>query len=121
MSAEVKGYAGKMLRVDLSEGKTWDWTPEEETLRMYLGGTGIDMEQWSTCAEDTESEAYKAAAAAVDADTALGKQLGVQGTPGFFVNGQFLKGAQPPAQFEPLIQKARGTAPPPPAKTDALP
>jgi aldehyde:ferredoxin oxidoreductase len=41
MSAEVKGYAGKMLRIDLSEGKTWDWVPEEETLRMYLGGTGM--------------------------------------------------------------------------------
>ncbi len=41
MSAEVKGYAGKILRVDLTEGKTWDWTPDEETLRLYLGGTGI--------------------------------------------------------------------------------
>jgi aldehyde:ferredoxin oxidoreductase len=41
MSTKVKGYAGKMLRVDLSEGKTWDWVPKEETLRMYLGGTGM--------------------------------------------------------------------------------
>jgi len=41
MSAEVKGYAGKILRVDLTEGKTWDWVPDEETLRLYLGGTGI--------------------------------------------------------------------------------
>lgn len=41
MSAEVKGYAGKMLRVDLTEEKTWDWFPAEETLRKYLGGTGI--------------------------------------------------------------------------------
>ncbi len=41
MSSEVKGYAGKILRVDLSEGKTWDWVPDEETLRLYLGGTGI--------------------------------------------------------------------------------
>jgi aldehyde:ferredoxin oxidoreductase len=41
MSTEVKGYAGKILRVDLTEGKTWDWVPDEETLRLYLGGTGI--------------------------------------------------------------------------------
>jgi aldehyde:ferredoxin oxidoreductase len=41
MSTGVKGYAGKILRVDLTEGKTWDWVPDEETLRSYLGGTGI--------------------------------------------------------------------------------
>jgi aldehyde:ferredoxin oxidoreductase len=41
MSTKVKSFAGKILRVDLTEGKTWDWVPDEETLRMYLGGTGI--------------------------------------------------------------------------------
>ena len=41
MSTKVKGYAGKILRVNLTEGKIWDWIPNEETLRMYLGGTGI--------------------------------------------------------------------------------
>jgi aldehyde:ferredoxin oxidoreductase len=41
MSDGVEGYAGKMLRVDLSEGKIWNWVPDEETLRMYLGGTGM--------------------------------------------------------------------------------
>ena len=43
----------------------------------------------------------------VDADMALGKSLGVSGTPGFFVNGTFLNGAQPLAAFEPLIQSAK--------------
>ena len=41
MSTKVQGFAGKFLRVDLTEGKIWDWVPDEETLRMYLGGTGI--------------------------------------------------------------------------------
>jgi aldehyde:ferredoxin oxidoreductase len=41
MPAKVKGFAGKMLRVDLSEGKIWDWVTDEEALRSYLGGTGI--------------------------------------------------------------------------------
>jgi aldehyde:ferredoxin oxidoreductase len=41
MSKKVKGYAGKILRVDLTEGKTRDWIPDEETLRSCLGGTGI--------------------------------------------------------------------------------
>jgi protein-disulfide isomerase len=73
----------------------------------YLAGTGIDMDAWSTCAEKKDSEEYKAASARVDADTALGQKLGVSGTPGFFVNGQFLNGAQPISAFEPLIQAAK--------------
>jgi protein-disulfide isomerase len=73
----------------------------------YLAGAGLDMAKWSTCATDTESAEYKAVAAEVDADMELGKSLGVSGTPGFFVNGTFLNGAQPPAAFEPLIQSAK--------------
>ena len=41
MSKKVKGFAGKILRVDLTKGKTWDWISDEETLRSCLGGTGI--------------------------------------------------------------------------------
>ena len=41
MQTKVKGYAGKILRVDLTEGKTRDWIPDEEALRMYLGETGM--------------------------------------------------------------------------------
>ncbi len=76
--------------------------------RKYLADSGIDMEAWAVCAEDSESEAYRAAAAVVDADMALGQKLGVSGTPGFFVNGEFLNGAQPLAAFEPLIAAALG-------------
>jgi protein-disulfide isomerase len=73
----------------------------------YLQGSKIDMSKWSTCAEKVDSAEYQAAASAVDGDMALGQKLGVSGTPGFFVNGQFLNGAQPLARFEPLIEDAR--------------
>ncbi len=73
----------------------------------YLEGSEVDMEQWSNCAENQESEEYKAASAAVDAAMAAGKKHGVSGTPGFFVNGHFLNGAQPLAAFEPLIEAAK--------------
>jgi protein-disulfide isomerase len=47
----------------------------------------------------------------VDADTAEGAALGVQGTPGFFINGRFLPGAFPFEAFKEVIDKElAGTA-----------
>ena len=41
MPQKHKGFNGKYLRVDLSEGKTLDWHWDEQCLRAYLGGTGV--------------------------------------------------------------------------------
>jgi len=37
----VNGYAGRILHVDLTEGKTWVEEPAEEFYRRYLGGNGF--------------------------------------------------------------------------------
>ena len=71
------------------------------------GHDGLDMAAWETCAGDPSSATYQEASTAVDSDMALGQRLGVSGTPGFFVNGHFLNGAQPLAAFEPLIEKMK--------------
>ena len=76
----------------------------------YLKDAGLDMAAWKKCAGDTASEEYKAEAASVDADMAFCQSVGVTGTPGFFVNGTFLSGAQPISAFEPLIEAAKGGA-----------
>ncbi|MBI2909141.1 MAG: hypothetical protein HYX92_15965 [Chloroflexi bacterium] len=39
--APVPGYAGKFLSVDLSSGRISEESPDEATLRKYLGGTGF--------------------------------------------------------------------------------
>ena len=42
MTEEIPGgYAGRILRVDLSSGRTWEqaWTPED--MRLYVGGAGL--------------------------------------------------------------------------------
>jgi len=39
--SDFGGYAGKFLRVDLTHEKTIDVVFDEETLRKYVGGTGI--------------------------------------------------------------------------------
>jgi len=40
MSQKFKAFNGKYLRVDLTEGKIWDWDFDEQCYRAYLGGTG---------------------------------------------------------------------------------
>lgn len=76
--------------------------------REYLASSGIDMAKFVACSEDKDSEEYKKASQAVNADMSLGGRLGVTGTPGFFVNGQFLNGAMPIEQFDAAIAKAKG-------------
>lgn len=41
MSKQIYGYAGQLLRVDLTEGKVTPQPLDEATLRSYLGGTGL--------------------------------------------------------------------------------
>lgn len=43
MSEPISGYAGKLLRVDLTTDELTNMTFNEETLRQYLGGTGLGV------------------------------------------------------------------------------
>ncbi len=43
--------------------------------------------------------------AAVQADLQEGASLGVRGTPAFFINGNFVSGAQPYSSFEQAINQ----------------
>jgi protein-disulfide isomerase len=58
---------------------------------------GLDMNKFKT-ALDTHS-----GKARVDADLAAGKQIGVQGTPNFFIDGRNVTGAQPYEEFKKVI------------------
>ena len=81
-----------------------------EKSREYLAGSTIDFAIWSTCAGDTESEAYQGASMAVESSMQTASKYGVSGTPGFFVNGHFLNGAQPLETFEELIAQIKEEA-----------
>jgi protein-disulfide isomerase len=58
---------------------------------------GLDVGKFKT-ALDTH-----AGKARVDADLAAGKQIGVQGTPNFYVDGRNIQGAQPYEEFKKVI------------------
>ncbi|MEM6325479.1 MAG: DsbA family protein [Bacteroidota bacterium] len=78
--------------------------------RSALSGSGIDLAAWETCATDESSEAYQVVSASVDAQSALGDENGVSGTPAFFVNGRFVNGNQPLTVFVEAIEAARADA-----------
>lgn len=74
------------------------------SLASYAGQTGLDTTAWSTCIGSS------AAAAAVDADVALGIQLGVPATPTMAVNGRPLVGAYSLAALQAQVEAARTAA-----------
>jgi len=70
---------------------------ERPSLELHAVQLGLDLTAFRA-ALDTH-----AGKARVDEDLALGRQLGVRGTPNFFINGRSLMGAQPIAAFKQLI------------------
>lgn len=59
----------------------------------------LDPQQFETC---ISSEKYKSQ---VQQDNQEGLRAGVSGTPGFFINGVFISGAQPEAAFDKIIEE----------------
>ena len=39
----LTGYTGKILHVDLSQGKIWVETPDESFYRTYIGGSAMGL------------------------------------------------------------------------------
>jgi protein-disulfide isomerase len=70
---------------------------EPASLEQYASELGLDTAAFKTCLESGKN------APLVAADLEAGKSAGVQGTPGFFVNGRFLGGALPIDQFSAII------------------
>ncbi len=70
------------------------------TLEGYATSIGLDLEQYQ---RDVEAEDV---VGRIDEDLQQAQKLGVTGTPSFFINGRFLSGAQPFANFKRYIDEA---------------
>lgn len=68
-------------------------------LKKYAKELGLNTGKFNKCLDSDEKKTL------VAKDTAYGSSLGVQGTPGFFINGQFLAGAFPFQFFKEIIDK----------------
>ncbi len=86
-------------------GQNADSHLSDENLKKYADSVKLDTKKFETC---LSTDATKDVIAA---DTQEAGTLGVQGTPGFFVNGRFLGGAFPFEMFKEIIDKElEGTA-----------
>jgi protein-disulfide isomerase len=100
--------AAKAGRCAAEQGKFWpyhdamfaDQSHESPAdLKAIAKNLGLDTAKFDTCFDQAKYEA------GVRADMEQGKQLGIDGTPAFFINGRMLVGAQPAENFNQMIEE----------------
>jgi protein-disulfide isomerase len=98
--------AAEAARCAGEQGKFWEYHDALYADQSKLDGPelltraqmlNLDGKSFQSC---LDSGKFKSK---VEADREQGNKIGVSGTPGFFVNGVFLSGAQPRAEFEKII------------------
>ncbi len=70
-----------------------------ENLEQYAQQIGLDMDQFR---KDLDNRTYKAR---IDQETKEVVAIGATGTPASFVNGRYLRGAQPFESFKKLVDE----------------
>ncbi len=73
--------------------------PMEDLGAELAGDLGLDVDQFREDFNSDETEAI------VDRDHQLGQDLGVRGTPHFFINGEVVNGAQPIDEFAQVVDR----------------
>lgn len=67
-------------------------------LKQHAATLGLDKAKFDECLDTGKNKTL------VEADTKAGSEVGVTGTPAFFINGKLISGAQPPSEFEKIIE-----------------
>ena len=90
------------------QGKYWDMHGllfsnqqklTESDLKEHAKGLGLDAAKFEKCLSSGEK------AAVVEANKKAGAEVGVTGTPAFFINGVMISGAQPFSEFKQVIDR----------------
>ena len=98
-AAEAAGLQGKFWEMhDKIFSKQREISPEKFV--EFAGELGLDVEKFK---KDLKSPQV---ASRISNDKKQAAELGVTGTPGFFVNGRFLSGAKPFGEFKTAIDRA---------------
>ena len=111
--------AAEAARCAGDQGKFWEFHDalfaeqsklDEKSLIATAQKLGLEGKLFQSCLSSGKSKVQ------VEEDVLDGTRAGVAGTPGFFINGAFVNGSQPQAEFEKLIDaelaaiKARGSS-----------
>ena len=100
--------AALAAEVARKQGKFWEFHDRlfanqdklrPEDLKAHAKDLELDMARFEADMQKAEEKRR------IDADVAEAKRLGLSGTPGFFVNGRFVYGAQPYETFAKLIDE----------------
>ncbi|HZD10950.1 MAG TPA: thioredoxin domain-containing protein [Candidatus Binatia bacterium] len=92
---------------DMLFGRQSEWSNQSDAAGIFVDFAGeldLDVDVFASCLENHVHRD------SIAADLAEGSSLGVRGTPGFFLNGHFLSGAQPYQVFEQAIQQLAAEA-----------
>lgn len=73
------------------------------SFKRFAADIGLNTDKFNDCLDSDKM------AKEVQKDMSDGAQYGVTGTPGFFVNGQLISGAQPYQKFQQVIEQALAT------------
>lgn len=104
-NAVPAAYAAEAAR---KQGKFWEYHDrlfanqsklDPPFLKQYAQELNLDVARFERDMADPEIKKL------VDADMAEARRLGVTGTPGFFINGRFLRGAAPFETFAKSIDE----------------
>jgi protein-disulfide isomerase len=90
------------------------WSGAEDAAKQFRDQAlevGADATKYDACVSAAETTA------AIQADMQAGAQMGVSGTPAFFINDWFLNGALPIEEFKAKIEKAQQGLHPAPTAT----
>jgi len=107
--------AAEASRCALEQGKFWEYHDLLFADQAGLDKAGLlskaqklqlDEKQFDAC---LSSGKYRGL---IEQDAQEGRRVGLSGTPGFFINGVFLTGAQPESAFEAAIKDELGAARP---------
>ena len=82
-------------------------------LASYARELGLDLQRFEAALTDGRHDA------AIDADLATAQALGIEGTPGFVVNGWLTEGAKPLRYFNTLIESTLASAPAAPTRASS--
>jgi protein-disulfide isomerase len=100
--------AAKASECAREQGKFWEMHDvlfenqralDAPKLEEYAKQVGLNTDQWKACFTSTKYEDR------INSDQQLANKFGARGTPGFFINGRFLSGAQPFESFKALIDE----------------